>query len=105
MEDYQILFGINAGIVFFSKLILFIATLILFVKRRSVGSGLLFIAMIMEVILSVGFFIGNYVAARNSSESLIDFTALHGFVTAMVYVFFSVGFCVLVHELIKDKPL
>lgn len=96
-NDYLQLIGvILSGI---SSLGVVIATIILFIKKKTLSTTLLMIGSVLVVLFSIGSFIANRVAGNQSAEMLVKTISWSKLMGGFISLIFVVGLLIFV---IKD---
>jgi len=95
MDTLQLQFAIAAVINGLVHLIVLIAAIIMFAKKRTIATILLLLGSVLTSIGFAGGFIFNAMAARNGTEAILDAQVTLTFFNAFSFFVFGVGLLIL----------
>ncbi|WP_178985761.1 hypothetical protein [Winogradskyella helgolandensis] len=91
----EILFTIGQIIGAFSTLIVFVATIVIFIKKKTIATWLIFSGYLLVVITYIVSLFINVFAGRNGIESLLITQGVLSIVQNLSYSIFAVGLLIL----------
>ena len=98
-EDYTLFYSVNAALHIISVLVLLIAGILLLIKKRSLGTYLVFTGSILYTLASMGSFVANLIAGQMGEVILLKAHAIASVAVTIAFLIFSIGLLKLVTEI------
>ena len=104
LSSTEMLFTIGSIISVFSTLIILMASIILFIKKKTLATWIILIGTISVFITYIGNIILNVFASRGSMDTLLLLQGVSNIVQSLSYLIFAVGLIILaITEFSKRK--
>ncbi|WP_299335667.1 hypothetical protein [uncultured Psychroserpens sp.] len=103
MQDYENLYIATYIVQNLATLVLFIGSIILFSKQRTLSTILILIGSIFIFLFGVGNIFMSAIAGRYGTEMLIKVSAFYNFFNGVVYFIFCLGIFLFTLDYIKKK--
>ncbi len=105
-SSFYAMYGIGYAISALAQLVILTACIILLIKRRNLGSILLFLGCLGYGLVSIFGFVSNIVAARSGPEDLIKIQQLSFIAGSLSYLIFGIGLILVVLSYLRQtKPV
>ncbi|WP_179377252.1 hypothetical protein [Winogradskyella wichelsiae] len=104
LSSTEMLFTIGSIISVFSTLIILMASIILFIKKKTLATWIILIGTILVFITYIGNIILNVFAGRGSMDTLLLLQGVSNIVQSLSYLIFTIGLTILaITEFSKKK--
>lgn len=101
MEGLPILNTIGGILLYFAKLVVLMASIIAFYKKRNTGSFLLLIGSIAIILADIlGIFLIIY-AGNTSVMEVVKYTGINSIISAITYIIFALGLLLFIIQIVK----
>ncbi|MBR9853534.1 MAG: hypothetical protein GYB37_03005 [Algicola sp.] len=104
MANYEAYFMVGGVLTALGKLILVLASGILFTKQRNLGTTLMFLGSVLSIVFSLGTLLLTTFSAQAGQESVIKANALGSLLTPLPYILFAIGLLLFVIKQVKKHP-
>ncbi|NRR92312.1 hypothetical protein HSX10_12110 [Winogradskyella undariae] len=105
LSSTEMLFTIGSIISVFSTLIILMASIILFIKKKTLATWIILIGTILVFVTYIGNIILNVFASRGNMDTLLLLQGVSNIIQSLSYLIFTVGLTILaITEFSKKKP-
>lgn len=104
MANYEAYFMVGGVLTALGKLILVLASGILFTKQRNLGTTLMFLGSVLSIVFSLGTLLLTTFSAQAGPESVIKANALGSLLMPLPYILFAIGLLLFVIKQVKKHP-
>ncbi len=104
MENYDAYFMAGGALQILGKLILVLASGILFTKQRNLGTTLMLLGSLLSIVFSLGTLLLTTFSAQAGPDSVIKANALGSLLTPLPYILFAIGLFWFSLKQVKKHP-